>query len=299
VKSVVYQQPRFSVYSTRISRMAKADNPVERLLCCNVLTSDEYSQPNVFRHPFYTYDGPITWPPPEWKQGKCLYCAHAFDRPGTTGSRIAVPPVPLPCFFDKRTGLWRVTGIFCSWNCAKAELLHTQGYGCGDGSLLIEQLARKVFKYSGPTITPAPPRARLSYFYPGSETLSIDDFRQDSAMSFTTVVSPPLLSSPEVYERHSIPAETTPWTVKGIRAKTYVSSTSEVQPEESNDAGGHGQENDKACMFLSFVRQKEMDSEQRGAESAGDADCNIGGTLMDWRDSKLETRTKRKSDRED
>ena len=77
---------------------------VERLLCCNVLTSDEFSQPSVFRHPFYKYEGPIVWPPPQWELGKCLYCAQSFDRAGEDGERIPAPPVPLPCFHGKRTG---------------------------------------------------------------------------------------------------------------------------------------------------------------------------------------------------
>lgn len=279
--------------------MVEDARQVERLLCCNVLTSDEYSQPNVFRHPFYTYDGPITWPPPEWTSGRCLYCAHSFERAGENGERIPTPPVPLPCFHDKRTGQWRVSGMYCSWNCAKAELLHTQGYACGDGSVLIEQLARQVFKYSGPNITPAPPKARLSYFYPGPDTLTIDEFRKDSAISFTTIVSPPLLSSPEVYERHSIPAEANPWTVKGIRAKGCSTSASVGISNGEEEAADFTEESNKSCMFLSFMQQKEKDSEQRAdAEINAEPEGNHGGTLMDWRVSKPSgsARAKRKSE---
>ena len=273
--------------------------PVERLLCCNVLTSDEFSQPNVFRHPFYTYDGPITWPPPHWQQGRCLYCAHPFDGMGENGERIPVPPVPLPCFHDKRTGQWRVSGMYCSWNCAKADLLHSQGYACGDGSVLIEQLARKVFKYEGPSITPAPPKARLSFFYPGTDTLSIDEFRKDSAVSFTTIVSPPLLSSPEVYERHAIPASASPWTVKGIRAKG-VSSSAGALAKNVHEPELDGEE--KSCMFASFMRQKDTETDKRSEAdlSPSQLECPAGGTLMDWREQKpaapASARSRRRTD---
>lgn len=264
--------------------MGSTDASIEKLLCCNVLTSDEYSQPDVFRHPFYTFEGPLEWPPPEWKTARCLYCAHPFDRPGENGERIPAPPVPLPCFHDKRTGQWRVSGIYCSWNCAKAELLHTQGYACGGGALLVEQMARKVFGYTGSEIAPAPPKNRLSFFYAGPTTLSIDEFRQESETCFTVVVTPPLLSSPEIYERHALPKTATTWTVKGIRAKGHATSPAPNASEhESKD--GHGPEEANDSMFSAFMRQKVLgEHELQDAMEEDHKASEGGGTLMDWRD---------------
>lgn len=273
--------------------MTGNSNAIERLLCCNVLTSDEYSQPDVFRHPFYTYDGPITWPPLHWEKGRCLYCAQSFHHTDKTGKQQPVPPVPFPCFHDKRTGQWRVSGMYCSWNCVKAELLHTHGYACGEGCLLIEQLARKIFKYTGPDIAPAPPKGRLSFFYPGPDTLTIDEFRQESAVSFTSVITPPLLSSPEVYERHAYPIDRNPWTVKGIRAKGFSTATSsttfpEMEPTQNID--------DKSSMFQDFMQQKEAEHEDiEDNISIIEVDNCAGGTLMDWRDPKVSATSQKKT----
>lgn len=287
----------------------RASAPSERLLCCNVLTSDENSEPQIFRNPFYSYDGPITWPPPRWKEGRCLYCVHPFDRPEKPESeaRVFVPPVPLPCFHDKRTNEWRVSGMYCSWNCAKAELLSMQGYACGGGALLLDQLARTVFDYAGGDIAPAPPRARLAYFYPAADALDIDTFRHESAVSFTTTLRQPLLSSPEIYERHALSAGCTPWSVKGIRAKTG-SATGGGGGIRSAEAAAAASASASACannqdagpsLFNAFVKQKRTggdgnttasaaDEKPRGHEGGGGSG---GGTLMDWKDAKASPST--------
>ena len=140
--------------------------PTERVLCCNVIASDEHSHPEVFRHSFYAFDGPVQWPPPRWREGRCLYCSHGFDAPSEEGTgRTFVHPVPIATWHDKRPDEWRVSGMFCSWACAKAELLSQQCYSCGSAVLLLDELARGVFGYAGPEIVPAPPKGRLSFFY--------------------------------------------------------------------------------------------------------------------------------------
>jgi len=265
---------------------ARGPVPSERLLCCNVLTSDENSEPQIFRNSFYSYDGPIPWPPPRWKEGRCMYCVHPFDRPGSEpGTREFVPPVPLPCFHDKRTNEWRVSGMYCSWNCAKAELLSMQGYACGGGALLLDQLARTVFGYTGGDIVPAPPRARLAFFYPGPDALDIDTFRGESAVSFTTTLRQPLLSSPEIYERHALPTASTAWSVKGIRAKVGAGGAT-TGPASS---GALPLQETGPSMFSAFIRQKRAGDGGATSSAADEKPQGFekgGGTLMDWRDAK-------------
>jgi hypothetical protein len=261
----------------------------ERLLCCNVLTSDEHSQPEVFRHSFYSFDGPVEWPPPRWKEGRCLYCCHPFDAPAGGGGegRVFVQPVPIATWHDKRTDEWRVSGMFCSWSCAKSELLSQQGYACGNAVLLLDELARTVFGYTGPEIVPAPPKTRLSFFYPGEGSLDIDAFRQESGRSYTTVLKQPLLSSPEIYETHSLATTSAPsWSVKGIRAKTAIVP---APPDMTRDAD-YDMDGDAGSRFSSFIRDK------RSAD-AGPAACGSGeraskgqerteGTLVNWMDKQ-------------
>ena len=252
---------------------------IERLVCCNVLASDEISQTRLFRHPFYSYDGPITWPPERWKEGRCNYCAHPFDRPGKDGERVFVPPVPLPCFHDKQSNEWRVSGMFCTWNCAKAELLSVQGYASGGGALLLDQLARTIFGYTGGEILPAPPRTCLAFFYPGPDALDIDTFRSESADFVTIPLRPPLISLPEIYERHACLASS-PWSVKGIRMKKQDSDGQTTRGEHK------GARVETVSMFDVFLEQKKAGS-GKASGSKGDEGKNkeaTFGTLLDWRD---------------
>lgn len=259
----------------------------ERLLCCNVLTSDDHSQPEVFRHSFYSFDGPIDWPPPRWKEGHCLYCSGPFDAPSGDGGpgRVFVPPVPIAAWHDKRTDEWRVSGMFCSWSCAKAEVLSQQGYACGTAVLLLDELARAVFGYTGPEIVPAPPKTRLSFFYPGEGSLEIDAFRQEAGRSYTTVLKQPLLSSPEIYETHSLATTCAPsWSLKGIRAKT-TNEHARIQEESTTQ-----EEIDAGSRFTTFIHDQlsadpgatprgSSERESKGRERAE-------GTLVHWMDKQ-------------
>jgi hypothetical protein len=166
--------------------------------------------------------------------------------------------------------------MFCTWNCAKAELLSVQGYASGGGALLLEQLARTVFGYTGAEILPAPPRTRLAFFYPGPDALSIDEFRAESADNFTVPMRPPLISLPEVYERHARAAAPA-WSVKGIRMKSPEASSS-TGTEKSGKA-------ETTSMFSAFLEQKRMGGKAAGSkEEEGKVRETTIGTLLDWRD---------------
>ena len=167
---------------------SETDMTVERVLCCNILPSDQRA-PTIFRHPIFSFSEAIAWPPPHWREVDCNFCCHPFD----------TPPVPLPFFYDRKDDVWHVFGIYCSWNCAKAAIYEQQGFNCGERVLLLENLARSRFQYRGSEpIVPAPPRSRLRKFSgPGPGTLTIEEFRLESEKGFyTTVISPPLLRGP-------------------------------------------------------------------------------------------------------
>lgn len=240
---------------------------VERVLCCNVLATEQSAVPELFRSPIYAYDEELTWPPPAWQEGRCYYCAHGFDRP-MEGGRKLVPPVPLPVMHDALTHEWRVSGLYCSWSCAKAELLGLQGFACGGGALLLDRLARTVFGYTGADIVPAPPRQRLRFFYPAPDSLDIDEFRAESANSFTTVVSPPLLSAPEVYERHGVPKAAS-WSVRGIRVSNAAEPLAAVASTSTSPS-----------IFDLFVQQRAPAVAKPPVAAPA---ASAGGTLLDWK----------------
>ena len=239
-----------------------AKQPHERILCCNVLPSDR-AEPSIFRHPIFSYEEDVAWPPSGWQEVACNYCFHSFD----------TPPVPIPLFHERKEDVWHVFGISCSWNCAKRELFEKHGYNCGERALLLEQLARGRFQYDAPgPILPAPPRSRLKRFSgPGPDALTIEEFRAESANGYcTAVVSPPLLSCPQVYERYAPNIGTVPWSVKGIRARP--SNTSQ-------DAGSGASSSADAnrAMYSGFTKSKRGDRPDPGGKSEAE------GTLLDWR----------------
>jgi len=217
--------------------------PVEKILCCSVLASEECT--SIFRHPIFAYEEALPWPPASWRDIACWYCAHRFE----------TPPVPLPVRYEARTDTYHVSGIYCSWNCAKAELRDRCGMAYGDKAVMLENLARTRFNFEGPSISPAPPRTRLKLFA-GPEGMSIEDFRKDSAVSFTSLLEPPLLSFPQIYERHTLEDGFAPWSIKGIRANRAISTT-EAQTSPAHVGGNN--------LYSAFLKAKR---ETTGASSS-------------------------------
>lgn len=172
--------------------------------------------------------------------------------------------------------------MFCSWNCAKAELLNTQGFSCGGGILLLDHMARRVFGYDGPDIVPAPPKTRLRFFYPGKDALDIDTFRAGSQRYFTTTIQPPLLSCPEVYEEHAVGVGKN-WSVKGIRVKQSP-PPQEPKIEKSTSSSSSASKNrgpDTTGQFEEFVKQR-----TEVYTSGTNKPVQSEGTLLDWQEAK-------------
>ena len=249
--------------------------PLERILCCNVLTADEHSQPSVYRHPMFSYDEQIPWPPSHWDEVVCRYCSYPW--PEDRGADWV--PATVPMCHDKKRDVWHVFGLYCSWNCAKAEIIRSHGFGCGEQALLLEHFARNRFGHRGMEIVPAPLKDRLARFS-GPAGMSIEEFRRDSAAAYTTAMRPPMLSLPEVYERHSLSRlSSTGWSVKGIRAKRA--------PDEDDEAGASAEGTDppRTSQYTQFMRtRKAAEAARAGAAAQSDrAQAEPSeGTLLNW-----------------
>ena len=223
---------------------------------------------STFRHPIFGYEESIAWPPPHWRDVDCNYCCHPFD----------TAPVPVPWFYDRKEDTWYVFGIYCSWSCAKAHTFEQNGFNCGERVLLLETLARSRFKYSKPEpIVPAPPRSCLRKFAgPGAGSLTIEEFRAESTLGHcTSVISPPLISCPQVYERSAVPASSVPWSVKGIRASSAGDAGASGAAASASDACGVSA---APSMYGTYVRNKRAAPEDRDKSKTEQE-----GTLLDWR----------------
>jgi hypothetical protein len=170
---------------------------MEKILCCNVLHTERAHKDNIFRHPLFSHEEALPWPPANWRELCCWHCCHACPS----------DPICLPNSYDRRADVFHVFGLFCSLQCAKAYLLEHSAFGSGDRALLLQYLATRFFGHSGAPARPAPPRHRLRMF--GGD-LSIEDFRKEHEF-LTTVLTPPLISTPEVYERTAGVAAASCW----------------------------------------------------------------------------------------
>ena len=165
-------------------------NKMERVLCCNVLSSEKTDKDNIFRHPLYSYEEAVPWPPENWRLLCCWHCCHPSQK----------EPIPLPEFYDRQKDIYHVFGFFCSLSCAKAYLLEHSAFSAGDRAMLLHAMAFRFFGYSGHiAVPPAQPRHRLKMF--GGD-LEVEDFRKEHHFP-NIVTSPPLIGTPEVYERCS------------------------------------------------------------------------------------------------
>jgi len=105
----------------------------------------------------------------EWPQKTdicCWWCCHTFE----------TPPAFIPTHYDSFNKRFKITGNFCTWNCAKSYLFGEMSFQNRQSvhyftSLL---LSLKIKPYD---IKPAPPRLTLKIF---GGSLSIDDFRKHS-----------------------------------------------------------------------------------------------------------------------
>jgi MYM-type Zinc finger with FCS sequence motif len=235
---------------------------VERILCCNVLDSEMTHRDAIYRNPLFGFEESIAWPPPNYKDILCWHCCH-------------VPPsvpVCLPNSYDRRKEVFHVFGFFCSLQCAKAYLMEHSAFGSGDRTMLLHYMAMKHFGHHGGSVLPAPPRHRLKIF--GGD-LDIVEFRKEHEF-LTTSMSPPLIATPEVYERCVLPAADS-WTSKGPGMRGASLTAPPIQPASSS-----------ASLFGSFVRQKRSASTALLPSPEGrTSDQPVPGTLSVFMKKKV------------
>lgn len=233
------------------------EQPVERVLCCNVLDSEMTHRDAIFRHPLFGFEEAIAWPPENYKDILCWHCCHAPP----------AMPVCLPNSYDRRKDVFHVFGFFCSLECAKAYLMEHSAFGSGDRTMLLHYMAAKHFGHHGGPVLPAPPRHRLRVF--GGD-LDIASFRKEHEF-LTTATSPPLIATPEVYERCIAPA---------------VDSWSAARVPSGN-AGAAPPPAPGASLFSSFVRQKRAATTALVPPSEGRSEQPVPGTLSVFMKKKV------------
>lgn len=104
----------------------------------------------------------------EWPQETevlCWWCCHPFK----------TPPAFIPTQFDSINKRYKITGNFCTWNCAKSYLFGEKEFQNRQSKHLFTRLLLTLkIPYD---IKPAPPRLTLKTF---GGPLSIEEFREHS-----------------------------------------------------------------------------------------------------------------------
>lgn len=104
----------------------------------------------------------------EWPQKTnvlCWWCCHPFEK----------PPAFIPTKFDSINKRYKITGNFCTWNCAKSYLFGEKSFQNRQSKHLFTSLL--LYLKIPYNIKPAPPRLTLKTF---GGPLSIEEFREHS-----------------------------------------------------------------------------------------------------------------------
>ncbi len=111
----------------------------------------------------------------------CWHCAHQFE----------TPPIPMPVWYDERADIFKVQGIFCSWNCLKGYSrdntpAHTsRGIDANVIALFYKRITGCMAR-----IVAAPPRFMMKEF---GGILSLDEFRGRSETLAYDVMPPKMV----------------------------------------------------------------------------------------------------------
>ena len=117
----------------------------------------------------------------------CWWCCHKFKS----------TPVPYPKYYDELKNTYKCTGIFCSFSCAKAYILHDNYIKKFQSCQHLKVIAKVMGIPSRTPIITAPPRATLKIF--GGD-LTIDEFRSKSINGVSITNALPLVCLPSVYQ---------------------------------------------------------------------------------------------------
>ena len=203
--------------SLRHIMVEEVERTSERVLCYSTLLDDNKKNTTLFRHPIFSFNEDLAWPPKGWEKCDCWHCIGQLQH----------PPVPLVQDIESETGKYAVYGLFCSFSCAKAYIYERQPWSAGDKLLLLEDMAATVFGNTAPII-PAPPQQRLDRF--GGD-MTLEDFRSEHCIY--AVNNPPLISFPETYDRERADSSqaTDCFGVRGGKTKPVVEK---LNPREDN-----------------------------------------------------------------
>jgi hypothetical protein len=116
---------------------------------------------------------------PETTDIACWYCCHSFPH----------KPVPGVYKYNDRTHKFTIYGVFCSWNCAKADAV--RGSGADKDWMLRSSwltFLRKQTEGHIRSIVPAPDRRLLQMF---GGPMSIEEFRDTSSHAVVQLKFPP------------------------------------------------------------------------------------------------------------
>ena len=245
---------------------------VEKILCCNVLSSRNQSESRFFRQPFFSYEESISWPPKGWEELSCWYCGYPWP---TVEGKLPQGWMPstIPINYEPSTETWTVHGFYCSWNCAKRELISTQGFGCGERAQLIELLARKLGFEGEGEIIPAQHKQVLEKYCGKKDGISIETYRQQNINSYFTDCKPPFITQPRCYERHMISEESNGWTAQGLRLDTER-TTKSLEASSSN----------MYARFMSSKRTEQMSTTT--SQTSEKHNTVYAGTLLDYQSKK-------------
>ena len=123
----------------------------------------------------------------------CWHCAHGFDS----------FPVGIP--LAKRDGVYTLQGVYCSFACMKAANSARPSHERALSGQLIHEMLREVYGVLT-VVNKAPPKQMLAKF---GGSMSIEEFRQSSAVKSINLVTPPLMAVRTFYEEIPVVTKTT------------------------------------------------------------------------------------------
>lgn len=132
----------------------------------------------------------------------CWHCCHEFDG----------IPIPIPEMYDMKTDTYSVSGIFCSFQCAKGYLHEQNPFDIGRKSLLLKEISLRLYKVNIDQIIAAPSRLVLKKF---GGSFDINEFRTCDKQ--VIIETPPFVNnSMHICNKPSLDSEQK-WNVHGIR----------------------------------------------------------------------------------
>lgn len=153
----------------------------------------------------------------EWPESTgclCWNCAHAFD----------TKPLPFPLSYDWKLDLFKVTGVFCSWNCIKAYYRDSRSHSSSGVDSMHITLFYKRCTGKIDSIIAAPPRYCLEAF---GGHMTIEEFRQKGRDKVVYSILPPkMILKSQVVHEHRLEEERERRKVEDLSAVVDMSSSS-------------------------------------------------------------------------